>query len=97
MPYFVYSVELSAWLTNLTKLPKVITGKAIPLPYAPLPNRAAEFSMIDPIKKVIGTLNVVKNQYKQDGVNIFVYCNVIEYKIVASINSSSGVEGRGLM
>ena len=87
LPYYIYSVELSAWLSNLTNLPKVITRKAIPLPYAPLTNRAAEFSMIDPLKRVVGNLNVVENQYKHDGVNIFVYCDLIEYQIVGSINS----------
>ena len=84
LPYYVYSVEL-AWLPNLTNLPKVITRKAIPLPYAPLTNRAAELSVIDPLKREIGNLNVVENQYKQDGVNIFVCCDLFEYQIVGSI------------
>ena len=87
IPYYIHSVELSAWLTNSTNLPKVITRTEIPLPYAPLTNKALESNMIDPIKKVIGTVNVVENQYKQDGVNIFVYCDLIEYQIVGSINS----------
>ena len=43
--------------------------------------------MIDPIKRVIGNLNVVENQYKQDGVNMFVHCDLLEYQIVGSINS----------
>ena len=43
LPYYVYLVELSSWLSNLTNLPKVITRKAFPLPYAPLANRATEF------------------------------------------------------
>ena len=87
LPYYIHSVELSAWLSNLTNLPKVITRKAIPLPYAPLVNRAAEYSMIDPISRIVGNLNVVENQYRHDGVNIFVYCDLIEYQIVGSINS----------
>ena len=87
LPYYIHSVELSTWLTNLTNLPKVITREGIPLPYAPLTNKAFDFTMIDPIKKAIGNLNVVENQYKQDGLNIFVYCDLIEYQIVGSINS----------
>ena len=87
LPYYIHSVELSAWLSNLTNLPKVVTRKAIPLPYAPLVHRAAEYSMIDPISRIVGNLNVVENQYRHDGVNIFVYCDLIEYQIVGSSNS----------
>ena len=87
LPYYIHSVELSAWLSNLTNLPKVVTRKAIPLPYEPLVNRAAEYSMIDPISRIVGNINVVENQYRHDGVNIFVYCDLIEYQIVGSINS----------
>ena len=87
LPYYIHSADLSTWLTNLTNLPKVITRTEIPLPYAPLTNKALDVNMIDPIKKVIGNLNVVENQYKQDGLNIFVYCDLIEYQIVGSINS----------
>ena len=61
--------------------------KDIPVSYAPLSNAAAEYSMLDPISRLAGNLNVVKNQYRHDGVNIFVYCDVIEYQIVGSINS----------
>ena len=87
LPYYIHSVELSTWLTNLTNLPKVITRTEIPLPYAPLTNKALDFNMIDPIKTAIGNVNVVENQYKQDGLNIFVYCDLIEYQIVGSSNS----------
>ena len=87
LPYYIHSVDLSTRLTNLTNLPKVITRTEIPLPYAPLTTKALDFNMIDPIKKAIGNLNVVENQYKQDGLNIFVYCDLIEYQIVGSINS----------
>ena len=87
LPYYVYSVELSAWLSTLTKLPKVTKKKDIPVSYAPLSNAAAEYSMLDPISRLAGNLNVVENQYRHDGVNIFVYCDLIEYQIVGSINS----------
>ena len=87
LPYYVYLVELSAWLSNLTNLPKVTKKKDIPVSYAPLSNAAAEYSMLDPISRLAGNLNVVENQYRHDGVNIFVYCDLIEYQIVGSINS----------
>ena len=87
LPYYVYSVELSSWLSNLTNLPKVTKKKDIPLSYAPLSNAAAEYSMLDPISRLAGNLNVVENQYRHDGVTIFVYCDLSEYQIVGSINS----------
>ena len=61
--------------------------KDIPVSYAPLSNAAAEYSMLDPMSRLAGTLNVVENQYRHGGVNIFAYCYVSEYQIDGSINS----------
>ena len=67
----VCSIELSAWLSNLTNLPKVTKKK----------------DMLDPMNRLAENVKVVENQYRHDGVNIFVYCNVIEYQIVGSSTS----------
>ena len=61
--------------------------KDIPLSYAPLLNPAAEYSMLDPMSRLAVNLNVVENQYRHDGVNIFVHCDLLEYQIVGSITS----------
>ena len=87
MPYYIYSIDLSAWLSNLTNLPKVTKKKDILVSYAPLSNAAAEYSMLDPMSRLAGNLHVVENQYRHDGVNIFVYCDLLEYQIVGSTNS----------
>ena len=87
LPYYVYSVELSEWLANITQLKRVVKKKYIPLPYTPLLNMAEDYRMVDPKRKVTCNLKTVDTHYRQDGLNVFVYCDLIEYQTVGHITS----------
>ena len=87
LPYYVYSVELSEWLTNIMQLKRVVTKKYSPLPYARLLNMAEDYRMVDPIRKISGNLKTVDTHYRQDGLNVFVYCDLIEYQTIGHITS----------
>ena len=48
---------------------------------------AEDYRKVDPIRKITGTLKTVDTHYRQDGLNVFVYCDFIEYQTVGHITS----------
>ena len=82
-PYYISSVKLSNWLHKITQIPRTFQKEFIALPEAPLKNKAIPFRVFDPCKYLTGFVH--SSSY--EGVNIFVYCSLIEFQIIGSITS----------
>ena len=83
LAYYVSSVRLSNWLHDITQIPSIFQKEFIAIPEAPLKNKAIPFKVFDPCRYLTGFID--SNNY--EGVNIFVYCSLIEFQIIASITS----------
>ena len=83
IPYYVSGVKLSNWLAKITSIDVNTEKDLITLPEAPLTNKSLEYKMFDPMRCVTG---IVK-ETETDGINILVYCSLIDYQIVGSISS----------
>ena len=81
LPYYVSSVRLSNWLHDMTQIPSIFQKEFIDIPEVPLKNKAIPFKVFDPYRYLTGFIDT--NNYQ--GVNIFVYCSLIKFHIIASI------------
>ena len=83
IPYYVSGVKLSNWLAKITGIDVNNKKELIVLPEAPLTDKTLEYKMCDPMRCLTG---IVKER-ETDGINILVYCSLIDYQIVGSISS----------
>ena len=83
IPYYISGVKLSNWLAKVTSIDVNTEKELIVLPEAPLTDKTLEYKMFDPMRCLTG---IVK-ETELDGMNILVYCSLIDYQIVGSISS----------
>ena len=83
LPYYISSVKLSDWLHKITQIPRTFKKEFIAVPEAPLKNKTIPFKVFDPCKHLTGFIHSTS----YGSVNIFVYCSLIEFQIIASITS----------
>ena len=83
IPYYVSGVKVSNWLAKITGIDVNTEKDLIVLPEALLTDKTLEYKMFDPMRCLMG---IVKER-ETDGMNILVYCSLIDYQIVGSISS----------
>ena len=83
IPYYVSGVKLSKWLAKITGIDVNTEKDLIVLPEAPLTDKTLDYKMFDPMRCLTG----IVNERETDGMNILVYCSLIDYQIVGSISS----------
>ena len=83
LPDYISSVKLSNWLHKNIQIPSTFQKEFIALPEAPLRNKAIPFRVFDPCRYLTGFID--STDY--EGVNVFVYCSLVEFQVIASITS----------
>ena len=83
IPYYVSGVKLWKWLAKITGIDVNTEKDLIVLPEAPFTDTTLNYNMFDPMRYLTG---IVK-ETETDGINILVYCSLIDYQIVGSISS----------
>ena len=83
IPYYVSGVKLSNWLTKITGIDVNTETELLVLPEAPLTDKTLENKMFDLMRCLTG---IVK-ETESNGMNILVYCSLIDYQTVGSISS----------
>ena len=84
IPYYISGVKLSHWLAKITGIDVNTEKELIDLPEAPLTDKTLEYKMCDPMRCLTG----IVEETETDGMNILVYCSLIDYQIVGSISST---------